>query len=1361
MIFNWRLFPELDAHGQISTVLSLSRDVTEQRRAEQDYQTLFQQMLDGFALNEMIFDAAGQPVDYRFLRVNPAFEQLTGLRAETITGKTALELFPQTEPFWIQTYGQVVLTGEPVRFENYTQTVDKHFEVVAFRPRPGQFAYIFQDVSQRKKAEALLRRSEARYRYIFEAAAVSLWEEDITELRAALNQLREQGVADFRAYLDEHPEFVSQAVQMIKVVDVNTATLRLYGANSKAELLGSLDSVTPLEALPHFKEQLIAIAEQQPYFERETFGCTLSGQVIDILVQITLPPPEFNILLVSLTDMSERKRAERALRQSEERFRSYFELSLVGVAITSVGKRWLEVNDKLCDILGYDRAALLQTSWTVLTHPDDLAANLAFNERILAGAIESFSMEKRYIRRDGQIVYTELWVRGVRRPDGSLDYLVALVQDISARKQAESALRTSLQTSADIVQAIPSGLFIYQYEPPDRLVLLEVNPAAEHLTGITAREWVGKEFNEIWPQARVVGVTQAYLKVMHSGQMFEAEDLVYADNRLNGAFRIHAFAMPANRLGVAFEDVTKRKQAEQALKQSEATLKSVFRAAPVGIGLIVNRTFVWFNETFQQLVGYAVEEMVGQSTQIVYSDEAEFIRAGQKKYAQIARSGMGTVETRFKHKNGRIIDVLVSSALLDPADLTAGVTFAVLDITGRKQAEQEIRRRNRELSLLNRVIAASALAQTPEALLEVTCQELAQTFEAPQVVAALINEARSEARVVAEHAAAGQLSVLNATFSLQNWPALDGLLKLRKPLLLEDARRDSRLAHIGPLLERRGIASVLLLPLVIDDTVVGSLSLNSPAPRHFSPVEIDLAWNVAGQVAAALARSRLAETRRLLMTAIEQTPESVVITDLEARIIYVNPTFEQITGYSRAEVLGQNPRVLKSYQHDPAFYRNFWDTLTGGQVWQGRLINKKKDGSLYTEEAIIAPVRDERGAIINYIAIKRDVTQELRLEEQYRQAQRMEPVGRLAGGVAHDFNNILTVIGGYTDLLLTRSFGADDPRRKDIEQIQQAAQRAGRLTRQLLAFSRQQTMKPEIFNLNTVVINLEKMLRRVIGEDVELVTELAPDLWQIKTDPGQMEQVLMNLVVNARDAMPRGGRLTLTTANLELEISQAINYPGLKPDSYVMLRVTDTGVGMDVETRSHIFEPFFTTKSASKGTGLGLATVYGIVQQSDGQIYVDSTPGLGAAFSIYLPATTVQVGPPAPRFAISTSETGKVTILLVEDEAPVQLVTRKILEIQGHTVLVADGPARALEICQQYSGQIDLLITDVIMPKGSGPELASRLKQLYPQIKVLFISGYTNEALTEYGLKTEQVALLEKPFSSESLAYRIRQVLNS
>ena len=361
-----------------------------------------------------------------------------------------------------------------------------------------------------------------------------------------------------------------------------------------------------------------------------------------------------------------------------------------------------------------------------------------------------------------------------------------------------------------------------------------------------------------------------------------------------------------------------------------------------------------------------------------------------------------------------------------------------------------------------------------------------------------------------------------------------------------------------------------------------------------------------------------ATERERLLAAIDQVGESVVITALDGTITYVNPAFEAVTGYARAEVVGKNPRLLKSGVQSPEVYRTLWDTVASGKTWQGRLVNRRKDGRLYTEDATISPVRDAAGVVTSYVGVKRDITRELELEAQLRQAQRMESIGRLAGGVAHDFNNLLSVILSYTGFALT-ALPKGHALHEDLLEVQLAGERAAALTRQLLAFSRKQVLRPVVLDLGQVLSEMEKLLRRTLGEDIELSLVQAPELAVVRADPGQIEQVLLNLAINARDAMPHGGRLTITTGNVELDAAHAERHPGAQPGPHVMLAVSDTGVGIDEQTQTRIFEPFFTTKEPGKGTGLGLSTVHGIVQQSGGSITVTSSPGQGASFQIYLP----------------------------------------------------------------------------------------------------------------------------------------------
>jgi two-component system cell cycle sensor histidine kinase/response regulator CckA len=357
---------------------------------------------------------------------------------------------------------------------------------------------------------------------------------------------------------------------------------------------------------------------------------------------------------------------------------------------------------------------------------------------------------------------------------------------------------------------------------------------------------------------------------------------------------------------------------------------------------------------------------------------------------------------------------------------------------------------------------------------------------------------------------------------------------------------------------------------------------------------------------------------RLQAAALESAANAVVIADRSGKAIWVNPAFTKITGYAASDVFGQNLRILNSGKHSKAFFQNMWQTILAGQVWQGEIINRRKDGTLYTEDQTITPVPDDRGEISHFIAIKQDITESKKLTQQLTQAQRMESIGQLAGGVAHDFNNLLSVIIGYSELLLETP-APDEKTRKHVQEIQKAGQRAASLTRQLLAFSRQQVLEPRVLNLNTSVVEIEKMLRRLIGEDIELRTVLGSALGPVKADPGQIEQVIMNLAVNARDAMPHGGTLIIETANADLGDEYSLLHPPLPAGRYVLLAVTDSGEGMSLETKARIFEPFFTTKEIGKGTGLGLATVYGVVKQSGGFIWVYSEPGQGSAFKIYLP----------------------------------------------------------------------------------------------------------------------------------------------
>ena len=511
-------------------------------------------------------------------------------------------------------------------------------------------------------------------------------------------------------------------------------------------------------------------------------------------------------------------------------------------------------------------------------------------------------------------------------------------------------------------------------------------------------------------------------------------------------------------------------------------------------------------------------------------------------------------------------------------------------------------------------------------------------------------------------------------------------------------------------------------------------------------------------VARDISEHRETEKRlRLQEAALMATVDAMEITARDGTIEWVNPSFTTLTGYSAEEAIGSNARLLKSGAQPPAFYQDLWKTLLEGRVWYGQLSNRRKDGSLYTEEMTITPVTDEAGEIAHFAAIKRDISERIALETRLHGARRMEALGQLAGGVAHDFNNLLGVIRGYSELLAAQL--GQDPRREKVDQILEASERAAKLTRQLLAFGRRQVLEPRVVDLNAVVADVEKLLRRLVGASVAVTVSPGKGLGRVRVDPTQIDQVLLNLVANARDAMPHGGRVTIETSNADLGEAECRAHAGAQPGAFVRLRVRDSGIGMDGATRARLFEPFFTTKDVGQGTGLGLATVYGIVKQSGGYVWVDSALGRGSSFDIYLPRVEEDLEPREAKAKPSAART-PATILLVEDEASLRDIAKELLEASGYTVIAAASGPEALALAEDDArGSIQLLLTDVMMPGMSGPALARRIRERWPDVSVLYMSGYSPEAVEKEGLLDPGTRLLAKPFSLETLVRSVEEAL--
>jgi two-component system, cell cycle sensor histidine kinase and response regulator CckA len=618
------------------------------------------------------------------------------------------------------------------------------------------------------------------------------------------------------------------------------------------------------------------------------------------------------------------------------------------------------------------------------------------------------------------------------------------------------------------------------------------------------------------------------------------------------------------------------------------------------------------------------------------------------------------------------------------------------------------------------------------------------------------------------------------------------------PLVINDARAHPLVSDNRAVADLR-IVAYLGIPLTTSDGhTLGTFAVIDTVPREWAPDDVTALGDLAAsalteiELRAETCQRQQAEQRLRLM---ESVVTAVLIAEAdssepsEPRIVFVNDAYTRLTGYSPDDVIGRTHQVLSGSETDRSQIETVRRALASWKPARLELLTRRKDGSAFWAELNVVPIADRAGRYSHWVVVHRDIsvqkaaeetlrendarkqavlqstlesvtTEKKSLEAQLRHAQRMEGIGMVAGGVAHDFNNLLTVISGFTEMVISR-MKPEDSSRVMLREVYKAGERGAGLTRQLLAFSRKQILQVRVLDLNDLIADAGAMLSRVIGEDVQMATDLEPALGRVTADAGQIEQVLLNLCVNARDAMPRGGRITIQTRNAELDDNSACVHPGVKPGRYVLLAFRDTGTGMDEATRARVFEPFFTTKESGKGTGLGLATVYGIVKQSNGVIEFDSAPGQGTTFRIYLPR--VEEAVPARKSASGEFKAprGTETLLVVDDDAAVRTLSRLALQSFGYRVLDAvDGPT-ALSVAGAHQAPIHLLVTDVVMPGMTGRELADHLTGLRPALKVLYVSGYTDDAVIRAGVTAGDVAFLAKPITPGVLARKVRQVLDA
>jgi two-component system cell cycle sensor histidine kinase/response regulator CckA len=886
--------------------------------------------------------------------------------------------------------------------------------------------------------------------------------------------------------------------------------------------------------------------------------------------------------------------------------------------------------------------------------------------------------------------------------------------------------------------------------------VLMCNPAFETLFGYQQSEILGVELDSLLAPGELMKEAMALTRrstagnvvrekakrLRRNGSLVDVQILgvpISADGKLVGSFGM-------------YEDITERRRAEQAQREAEERFRSLFENATEGIfQSTTDGRYLSVNPALARMCGFASpSEMISRVEDLgneIYADPnvRTVFKHLIEKYGSVK-----DFEYEVRRRDGAKIWISENAHVVrNPDGEILSYEGTIEDITARKRAELE-----RQVTF--EIIHAVNVTDNLDDLLSLIHIALKKVLYAENCFIALYEPGTG---------------MFHFPFFVDQFDQAPPPQRVGKSCtahvyrtgqaMLIPQRTFDLLAEEGKVeLVGTPSPSWLGVPLRTPAATIGVLVVQHYEDENaYTERDQEFLGSVGGQIALAIERKRseekVRESEARLRVLVEQLPAVLWTVDRGLRF-----TSALGAGFARLKIKPAELVGMSLLDYFETADQTFLPIAAHRRAVAGEPMTFHVEWKSGSYACHVEPLRDSDGQVSGAICMSLDITDRKQLEEQLRQAQKMEAVGRLAGGIAHDFNNLLMVIQGYSDLLVER-LPDGDPLRRNAEQIQMASQRASSLTRQLLAFSRKQMLAPKILNVQSVVAEMEKILRRLIGEDVQLETSSAPDLGLIKADRSQIEQVILNLAVNARDAMPQGGRLTIETANVELDASYSHPPAVLSPGRYVMLAVTDNGCGMDAETQAHVFEPFFTTKEKGKGTGLGLATVYGVVKQSGGYVWVYSEPGRGTSFKIYLPRIE-ETAVPAGRDGKSETqipERGSETILLVEDEKGVRELAREYLASSGYTVIEAEDGHTALELAAMHVGPIHLLLTDVVMPGISGRELAERVSQIRPGIKIIYMSGYTDQAVVHHGILRNDAVLLQKPFTLMTLAGKLREML--
>jgi PAS domain S-box-containing protein len=1233
----------------------------------------------------------------------------------------------------------------------------------------------------------------------------------------------------------------------LRFLAVNDAAIKRYGFTQQEFLAMTILEIRPEEDVADALQVIANPADglQEIGFWRHR---KKNGELID--VEIVRHPLLFNgteSMLVSVYDVTARKRAEAASRQAEEKYRAMFEDSIVGIFQTTPDGRPLSINRAMAELHGYDSAEELiatvpNVAKQLFVNPGRLLelAQIVAEKGVVRGE------EVELCRKDGTRKWVRVSLRASRDSRGNVVRHEGTAEDITEQKRAKQELVDSKNRYQALFEESGDANWLMD---EDRV--LDCNSAARQMFGYSVNAPLPLPYEMSPPHqsdgtpSRVAAKQKIASALLNGNERFE-----WLHQRKDGEVFpaevcLTALTLSGRRVVLAsVRDITERKQAEETLLFKTALLEAQIESTVDGF-LVVDECdrVVLVNQQFGRHFDMP-EELLNRRDDIALreymldrvEDPDTFL--ARIEYLNGNRTEKSSDELRLK--NGKIFEQY-SAPLFDAKGQYRGRIWYNRDVTERKQAELDLKGSEEKFRQLAENIGEVfwMMPATADKILYVspayeqiwgrTCESLytehmswTETIhpdDRDAAVAAFKRQVQgeiiaSEYRIVTPEMQVKWIRdrafpvrdqvgkiirIVGIAADITSTRDYESKLESANRSLLKSEARYRKLVEFSPeaiivgqngSIQLANEAAVKLFGVASAEALIGRQLVDFVCPEDFATIEetvenlyavesrprrlqfsirkgdgsiadLDITCSsliaedgsvITQGVFRDITLRKQREVRQAqLIRGIEQVAESIVITDVRGSIIYVNPAFERITGYSRAEAIGSNPRILKSGQHPASFYRAMWKTLRAGETWSGDLINKRKDGSIFNEVATISPIKDEAGTVISYVAVKRDVTQELSLRRQLGQAQKMEAVGQLTGGIAHDFNNLLGVVIGNIELL-EPLMSENAAALQRLQAARQAAHRGADLTRRLLAFSRSVELNPTPADLHKSIRSVVQ-LARALGPDVRIATQFDDSIAMVMVDAAGLESALLNLAVNARDAMPNGGALTISTQIRNLQQDYLpVSSGELKGGTYALISVSDTGCGMSRETLERAFEPFFTTKPAGKGTGLGLAMVYGFVKQSGGAVQISSEPGRGTTVTFCLQlAEPVPI--PAVAAVIAADKPAQLSgkVLLVDDEPGLLEIAAFHLQSMGFTVYEAEDGASAIEAAKLHN-DIDLLITDIIMPGGmNGVELAEQIRRSLPQIRVVYTSGFPAQAMTDRGLPQLDCPLLRKPYRRADL----------